>query len=215
MAERKSTPKKAATPAKANTERRTLEPHEILTSSSIQNTISVQAWGKFAGDANLGDLLDDLRTQVKDVVDGNMRPVETMLYGQALALQTIFTSLSRRAVHQDHLKQFQTHLTLALKAQSQCRATLEALAEIKNPRHVNIVQQANIAAGGNQQVNNTYAGMPSHTDAARTGNFQSEPNELLTDNREAQHGATLDTGATSGASRGNPTLAAVDAGNRA
>ena len=41
---------------------------------------------------------------------------------------------------------------LALKAQSQCRATLETLADIKQPRHVVIAQQANLAH--QQQVNN-------------------------------------------------------------
>jgi hypothetical protein len=36
-----------------------------------------------------------------------------------------------------------TYLRLGLKAQSQCRATLETLAAIKNPRPVAFVQQAN------------------------------------------------------------------------
>jgi hypothetical protein len=44
-------------------------------------------------------------------------------------------------------------MRLALKAQSQCRATLEALANIKNPPVV-IARQANFAAGP-QQVNNS------------------------------------------------------------
>jgi transposase InsO family protein len=44
-------------------------------------------------------------------------------------------------------------MRLALKAQSQCRATVEALAEMKNPKPVAYVQQANIA-NGPQQVNN-------------------------------------------------------------
>jgi hypothetical protein len=39
------------------------------------------------------------------------------------------------------------------KPQAQCRATIEALAEIKNPRPVAFVKQANIAQGP-QQVNN-------------------------------------------------------------
>ena len=82
-----------------------------------------------------------------------MRPVEAMLYGQAVTLETIFTSLARRATSQEYLKQFQAYLGLALKAQAQCRATLEALAEIKNPRPVAFVKQANIS-GGHQQVNN-------------------------------------------------------------
>ena len=41
---------------------------------------------------------------------------------------------------------------MGLKAQSQCRATIEALATIKNPLNVALVNQANIA--NNQQVNN-------------------------------------------------------------
>ena len=46
----------------------------------------------------------------------------------------------------------ETYVRLALKAQAQCRATLETLATIKNPPVV-YARQANIAAG-RQQVNN-------------------------------------------------------------
>jgi hypothetical protein len=52
----------------------------------------------------------------------------------------------------DGLKQFQVDLTLALTAQAQYRASLEALSEIKSPRPVAFVQQAN-SSGGPQQVN--------------------------------------------------------------
>ena len=47
----------------------------------------------------------------------------------------------------------ETHLKLAFKAQSQCRTTLETLAEIKSPRSVAFVRQANTSAGP-QQLNN-------------------------------------------------------------
>ena len=76
-----------------------------------------------------------------------------MLFGQAMTLETIFTSLARRANSLEYLNHFQTYLGMALKAQAQCRATLEALAEIKNPRPVAFVKQANIT-NGPQQVNN-------------------------------------------------------------
>jgi len=82
-----------------------------------------------------------------------MSSVEAMLYGQAMTLQTMFTSLVRQAASETGLKQYQAKLTFALKAQAQCRSTLEALAEIKNPRPVSFVKQANIA-NGPQQVNN-------------------------------------------------------------
>ncbi|HEY2023963.1 MAG TPA: hypothetical protein VGH68_22910, partial [Paraburkholderia sp.] len=44
--------------------------------------------------------------------------------------------LARKATHCEYLNQMQAHLSLALKAQAQSRATLEALAEIKNPRRL-------------------------------------------------------------------------------
>jgi len=48
------------------------------------------------------------------------------------------------------------YLELALRAQSQSRATWDALATIKNPPVAGYVRQANIAHGP-QQVNNTSA----------------------------------------------------------
>jgi len=62
------------------------------------------------------------------------------------------------------------YLRLALKAQGQCRATLETLAAIKNPPVV-FARQANIAHGP-QQVNN---GPP----PARTENATIAPNKVL------------------------------------
>jgi hypothetical protein len=53
----------------------------------------------------------------------------------------------------DHLDASERFMRLALKAQSQCRSTIESLAEIKNPSSVAFVKQANIAKG-HQQVNN-------------------------------------------------------------
>lgn len=186
-------------------EKKTATGNEILASPSIHAAVTMDAWGKFAGEVNLGELVEDVRDKVKRVQGGDMRLIEAMLYGQAMTLQTMFTNLARRAVNQEHLKQFQTHLTLALKAQAQCRSTLEALAEIKNPRSVAFVKQANIA--NNQQVNNgTSPGRPSHT--AINDNAQ---NELL----EHQHGDTLDTRAQSTASGFNPHLETLDAIDRA
>ena len=154
MAKTTTKAKKATpTPPATTPDKRTLEPHELVLSPTIQSAVGIQAWGKFAGEVDLAKLLDDLRTRVEKVQGGDMRPVEAMLFGQAVTLETIFTSLSRRAASNDGLKQFQVNLTLALKAQAQCRATLEALAEIKNPRPVAFVKQANIS-NGPQQVNN-------------------------------------------------------------
>ena len=53
----------------------------------------------------------------------------------------------------EYLDATDRYMRLALKAQAQCRATVETLAEIKNPPTL-FARQANIAHGP-QQVNNT------------------------------------------------------------
>ena len=193
----------------AESKDRLMAPHELLLSSPVQGAIGIQAWGQFAGDANLVALLEGLHKKTERVLDGDMRPVEAMLYGQAVTLQTIFTSLARRATSQEYLKQFQTYLMLALKAQAQCRVTLEALAEIKNPRPVLITKQANIS-GGPQQVNNgaAPAGQAARAHASENATPQ---NGLL----EAAHGIELDTGAQGATSGGDSCLEAVAARHRA
>ena len=204
-----ATPAKKATPVAAKPTH--MAPHDIVLSSNTQNAVGILAWSKFAGEADLQALANDLGEQTKNVQAGDMRPVEGMLYRQAKTLETMFTSLARRAADQDGLKQFQVNLTLALKAQAQCRATLEALAEIKNPRPVQFVNQANMTTGP-QQVNNAYAGTQSHSGMkSGAGNIQSEPNKLL----EAEHGQWMDTGTQSEAGRGNQAVETVESIHRA
>jgi hypothetical protein len=182
-----------------------LAPHEIVLSSIAQNAIGVLSWSKFVGEADLGGLIEDLDKRIDKITAGDMSSVEAMLFGQAKVLETMFTSLARRAANNDGLKQFQVNLTLALKAQAQCRSTLEALAEIKNPRPVQFVKQANMTTGP-QQVNNGYAGTPSHSGIqSGAGNIQSEQNKLL----EADNGNYLDTRAQGAASRVNQTVEAM------
>jgi hypothetical protein len=94
-------------------------------------------------------------------------------------------------------------MMFALKAQAQCRATLEALAEIKNPRPVSFVKQANIS-NGPQQVNNGTAAAGQGA-IAPAGEKEVSQSKLL----EAQHGNYLDAGAQGAAGRANPHLEAV------
>jgi hypothetical protein len=72
-----------------------------------------------------------------------------------MAVDAIFASLARRAQMNmgEYMNAVDRYMRLALKAQGQCRATLETLAAIKNPPVV-FAKQANIAQGP-QQVNNT------------------------------------------------------------
>lgn len=107
------------------------------------------------GKPDFFNLATELRKAGDEVATGDMGNCERMLSAQAHALDTIFANLARRAaanMGEGYLQASDTYMRLALRAQAQCRATLETLATIKNPPVV-FAKQANIAHG-HQQVNN-------------------------------------------------------------
>lgn len=135
---------------------------------------------------------------------GDLSRAESLLTAQAHTLDAIFHKLARKATDVEYLNQLDVNLRLALKAQSQCRATLEALAAIKNPQPVAFVRQANIAHGP-QQVNNAGA-----VDASRAEKSGNQPNKVL----EHQHGERLDFGTAGAAGGADSPLETVGAVNR-
>jgi hypothetical protein len=146
-------------------------------------------------------LMEQLRDSAAAVNRGDLAQAEAMLMNQATALQSLFARLAERAMTHDQIPGFDANMRMALRAQSQCRATLEALATIKNPPIV-YAKQANFAAG-HQQVNNC---MPAPTQALENENQQSK---LL----EAHHGEWLDTGtagAAIGADKAMATVGEID-----
>jgi hypothetical protein len=94
-----------------------------------------------------------LEKTIKQIQSGDLSKIEEMYISQAVALEVMFTSLARRAKAQEKLLQYETHMRLALKAQNQSRATLQALVQLKQPANTQFIKQANIAQG-HQQVNN-------------------------------------------------------------
>jgi hypothetical protein len=146
-------------------------------------------------------LTEALLEQSQKAINGDLSRAEAMLMAQAHTLNAMFTALTRRAVVQEYLNQYETYMRLALKTQSQCRATLETLAAIKNPTPVTFVRQANVAHGP-QQVNN---GVQPGAEASRAGKSENQPNELL----EQQHVERLDAGASQAAVGVDPAMAAV------
>lgn len=98
----------------------------------------------------------DLADRMGELERGDTSEIERHLIGQAFSLQAIFGEMSRRAALNmgERIEATETYLRLALRAQSQARATLETLAEIKNPRPVYINPGQVNHANGSQQVNN-------------------------------------------------------------
>lgn len=184
------------------------EKSEVLARMTLRPSVNAAAvmvsYGKPLGieEDDIGALVDRLGDDVKDVWAGDMKRAEAMLFGQAHALQAIFMNLARRATTQEYMKHWEAYLRMAMKAQNQCRMTLETLATIKNPPVV-IARQANINNGGQQQVNNGTP--PSGHPPAHAANVQAAPTELL----EQQHGEWMDTGAAGKAGGADPHMAPV------
>ena len=167
---------------------RTCTRPEVQAASVIQH---------FEGDTHeVNALIRELTVQAEAVRRGDMGRAETMLIAKAHTLDEIFASLARRSnanIRADYLDAGERYMRLALKAQSQCRTTLEALAEIKNPRPVAFVKQANIAHGP-QQVNNGTGPVAHAGETAIPSNELSGGNhELLQDTRTSALAGRVDT----------------------
>lgn len=158
---------------------------------------------KVMGDVDVTEVVDELRRQTAALNSGDLTRAEDMLLAQAHTLDGLFAQLASRAMRSQQRDGLESYMRLALKAQNQARTTLQPLAELKAPRQVAFVQQANI---GNQvQVNNGTTRQP-----ARMRKSAKAPNELL----EVIHGERLDTRATGAAGRTDPAVAAVEAEHR-
>lgn len=157
-------------------------------------------------DVPINEMVNQVRKSIKQVQAGDMSGMEAMLVGQAHALQNVFASLMRRASSQQHLKQYQAHMNLGLKAQAQCRATIQALTELKYPRQIVITKQANIS-NGHQQVNNGIPAPAPENVIAQTEILEAQTYDRIEPQR-------LDTRAPQTAGRINKELATVGENDR-
>ena len=142
----------------------------VATNAQVHASVAMQPWMKHVyGDIALNELVAKLHTQTDAMQGGDMQDIEAMLFNQALTLQTMFTALSRRAALNagEYMGATDTYMKLVFKAQAQFRSTLEALAEIKQPRLATFVRQANIAH--TRQVNH---GLSETTTRTRARDFR-------------------------------------------
>jgi len=168
-----------------------------LVTDGTLTAATLQTYANAGPELGITELVSAMRKAGDETVAGDMGRFERVLTHQFLTLDQLFNNLAQRSVRQDSFRGIETLLRLALKAQSQARATAETLALMKNP--MPYIRQANIA-NGPQQVNN----------GVRAGKNQNPPNELL----EHQHGNPLDIGAQTAAGRIDPAVATVEAKHR-
>ncbi|MEY3123868.1 MAG: hypothetical protein RLZZ573_388, partial [Pseudomonadota bacterium] len=167
------------------------------------NAVTAMAFrkGNF-GAIDINEGIRVLREASTRVHDGKLQDLETTLTAQASTLDAIFNELARRSALNlgEYIGAAETYLRLALKAQSQCRATIETIAAMKNPPVV-FTRNANIV-NGPQQINNHQP----QTNSLNGKNSDSPAREEL----EHHHANTLDTGAQAAPERVNSTLEAVE-----
>lgn len=167
------------------------------------------------GELSLTDMVASLQESGASVNRGDLSAAEKLLNAQAVALNSIFAELARRTALNmgEYLDATDRYMRLALKAQSQCRATLETLATIKNPPMV-WAKQANFA-NGPQQVNNGVMPGPA-MDGRQPAPAHEETGNQQTRLLEGSHngGTYLDGSTATTAARGNPAMEAMGAVNR-
>lgn len=186
---------------------------EVALNPAVNAATVVDTYQKniMGDDVDTDALVATLRASMDRSAAGDTSGLEAMLIGQATALQTIFVSLAKRAHHQQFQQHLEAFLGLALKAQAQSRATIQAVIDLKFPRQATFVKQANIAHGP-QQVNNGAA--PASVTSTHAPAHARETKPAQTELLEQQHGERMDTGKTGTASGADPHVEAVEAVHR-
>lgn len=184
----------------------------IVPMASVLTTYSKDT---YSDDVSLTDAYGELMRLADASTAGDLAHVERLLSAQMLALNSVFAGLAHRSKSNSqagYLGAADTYMRLALRAQAQCRQTAQTLFEMKNPRPVAFVQQANIS-NGPQQVNNGLS--PGNVTSTRAGAHaeknDSAPSKLL----EARDDERLDLGAPGSAGRASQDLAPMGALNGA
>lgn len=162
--------------------------------------------GHMPGATSINASIEEVRRITDAVKGGDLSDLEGMLIGQAVALQTMATNFAARAQIQTGQRNLEAFFGMALKAQSQSRATIQALVELKFPRQVVYSKNANIN-NGQQQINNGTP-LPAQAQAEAGETTQSK---IL----ENSDGEWMDTRAPGTAVPAYPHLAAMGESHRA
>ncbi len=99
------------------------------------------------------DYVDHMQAVTKAAHGGDMAMASRMLAAQAVTLDSMFTELARRCAMNmgEYINAAERYGRMALKAQSNCRTTLEALAKLHQPRE-QIVKHVHVNDGGQAVV---------------------------------------------------------------
>ena len=119
----------------------------------LAQSVSEKMMGKMLGDPQFDVFAKRARSQTAKATDGKLDLASELLMAQALSLDAMFTELARRASMNmgDYPQATERYARLAFKAQSNCRASLEAIAKLHQPRE-QTVRHVHVNEGGQAVV---------------------------------------------------------------
>lgn len=148
------------------TARKLLEPH-------VRHALSASAFaGKVLGNdvdsPGIMDFVEHVQRVTCNAEEGDLAIASRLLAAQALTLDTMFTELARRTALNmgEYINAAERYGRLALKAQSNCRATLDTLTKLHQPRE-QTVRHVHVNEGGQAVVADHFH---NHTGGKENGN---------------------------------------------
>ncbi len=131
--------------------------------------------GSFGNKIEATDTFESIRDGIAKVAAGDLGHHRELLASQAVALNSIFTEMARRAAlnMSDYIEATDRYMRLALKAQAQSRATIEALDRMARGgeqvvRHIHVDNR-----GGQAVIAETF-----NTGGQRNGKLDRQPQAI-------------------------------------
>lgn len=129
-----------------------------LLEPQLRHALTASAYaGKVLGSEHEGpgimDFVDHVQKAAAKAEAGDLAVASRLLAAQAITLDSMFTELARRAALNmgEYINAAERYGRLALKAQSNCRGTIEALAKLHQPRE-QTVRHVHVNEGGQAVV---------------------------------------------------------------
>ncbi|MCK0099840.1 hypothetical protein MWU38_10640 [Qipengyuania sp. S6317L1] len=125
------------------------------------------------GEQDSTELYLSLSDKGKAAASGDLTHYKTMLAAQADTLNSVFTELARRAALNmgEYISATEIYMRLALKAQVQCKANIEALDRLSNGR-VQTVRHVHVNDGGQAVIADEFH---HHTGGRKNGKSNEQP----------------------------------------
>lgn len=166
-------------------------------SAVVSGAISAKAWREHRfGVIGINEAMKTTKETAATAASGDLDAAKEMLMAQAATLDAIFNDMTVRAAGLIRktdsggwaftASTMDSLMRIAFKAQGQCRATLQTLGELVNPRSVAFVKQIN-NANGPQQVNNGRA-PEEKSERGENKLLEGSPSERLDFGEEAEAG---------------------------